>query len=92
MKKITFLVESVQRSGHTEIVLFSRDANGKKVMEVIKNFRPYLYVLADEKTPEDPRITGTEKGHKGILGENLKKIYVKKSSDVVEIRDKLSKH
>ena len=83
-----FLVESVQRDTHTELLVFSRDKEGKKVIDRVTNFRPYFYIPEDTKVDEASCITGIETGYKSILGRALKKIYVKKSTDVTALRNK----
>lgn len=81
-----YLVENRQKQNSTEVIVFSRDKYQKKQVQVIKDFSPYFYILEAERVPEDYRITKVEKGFLSILGENLKKIYVKKSIDVRPVR------
>ena len=90
MRKL-FLIESIQHQTYTELVLFSRDKDGKKVIERVKDFKPYFYVLENEPIPDTHSITSVETGHVGIYGEKLKKIFVKKSTDVQEVKLQFSK-
>lgn len=83
---MVFLVESVQTEDSTELVLFSRDQNGNKKVEYEKDFRPYFYVLESEPIPVDHRITGVQKTYTSIDNRKLKKVFVKKSVDVSQIR------
>ncbi len=87
-----FLVETEQKEDHTDIIVISRDEKGVKYYKRVSDFRPYFYVPADDEVPDDYRITGVEKGYTSILGEPLKKIYVRKSNMVSELRDKFSNH
>jgi len=86
-----FLIESEQKDNHTELVIYSRDENGKKHVKRVKDFRPYLYVPEEEVIPDHHCITGVETGHKAILGEPVKKVFVKKSNDVPIMREIFSK-
>ena len=56
---MVFLVESVQQKNNTDIVLFSRDEDGKKKINIIKDFKPYFYVPEEDEIPDDFRIIGT---------------------------------
>jgi len=87
-----FLVESIQTDNNTELVIFSRNKAGKKIIKRIRDFRPYFYVNEYENIPEDARITGIETGYKSLTGEKLKKIFVRKSIHVHELRDRFQKH
>jgi len=87
-----FLVESEQKQTHTELVVFSRDKEGKKKVERVRDFKPYFYVNAEEIIPDDARITKIETGHKSLTGRDVKKLYVKKSSDVVGVRSLFETH
>ena len=87
-----FLIEAIQTDNNTELVIFSRNKSGKKIIEKVRDFRPYFYVNDDERIPEDARITGIETGYKSITGKKLKKIYVRKSMYVSQLRDRFQKH
>jgi DNA polymerase elongation subunit (family B) len=87
-----FLIEPLQREHFTELVIFSRDKNGEKQIDRIKDFRPYFYVPSDCKIPGDYRISSVEKGYVSIFGEELSRIYVMKSSDVRDVRELFPKH
>src|SRR3990167_6873266 len=87
-----FLIERLQKEKNTDLVIFSRDANGEKKVNIIKTFKPYFFVPEDSIVPDDNRITSVEIGFKSILGEPVKKIYVCKSTDVADIREFFPKH
>lgn len=87
-----FLIESIQKDNHTELVIFSRDKNDEKKVEVVRDFRPYFYIDEKEPVPDDYRITSVETGHKTLLNEPVKKIFVKRSKDVVGVRSLFEKH
>ena len=87
-----YLIESVSRENHTELIVFSRDKEGNKKKEIVRDFKPYLYMLENEATPDDYRITNVELGYTSINGEKLKKVFVKKSTDVVAIREQVTTH
>jgi len=82
-----FLIETFQHDNFSELIVFSRDKEGKKVIKRVTDFRPYFFVPEDEKIVEYNTITGIETGYKSILGKPLKKIYVKRSLDVTKLRD-----
>jgi len=88
---MTYLIESIDKARNTELILFSRE-NGVKKMKVVSDFICYFYVLADEPVQDDYRIRKIEHGYVGLLGEKLKKIYVRKSSDVRELRKSFTKY
>ena len=87
-----FLIESQDKGSHTELVIFSRNKEGKKEVKIVKDFKPYLYVLENAEIPDDYRIVGSEKGYKSILGKPLKKIFVKTSKEVVGVRSMFEEH
>lgn len=87
-----FLLESIQKDTHTELIEFSRDETGKKHMRVIRDFKPYFYVNAEEMIPDDYRITSVETGHKSLTGRDVKKVFVQKSKDVASVRGLFDVH
>ena len=87
-----FSLESRQKDNHTELHLFGRDRDGNKYSKIINGFRPYFYVNEDVVMPDDGRITGVETGHKSIDGVRVKKVFVKKSMDVSEVRERFNTH
>lgn len=92
MGEITlFLVESRQAETGTELIVFSRDESGNKKFDIVSNFAPYIYVLDSEPIPDDNRITQIERGYKSIEGLNLKKIFIRHSFDVLEVRNLFTK-
>ena len=89
---MTFLLETIQAGNETEIHRFYRDEFGKKHKEIVRGFRPYLYVDENVDVPSDYRITSVETGHKTLFGDKVKKIFVKQSRDVVGVRELFEKH
>ena len=89
---MTFLLETVQTKNGTELHRFYRDEFGKKHKEIIRDFKPYFYIDEEAEVPDDYRITGVETGHKTLLGEKVKKVYVKQSRDVSSVRELFKKH
>lgn len=87
-----FLLETIQKEYHTELVEFYRDNNDKKHTRVIRDFFPYFYVDADAIIPDDHRIVTVETGYKSLLNEKVKKVVVKRSKDVVGVRSLFNKH
>lgn len=87
-----FLIETNQKNKYTELVIFSRDKNGKKTIKKVKDFKPYFYINEEENVPDDNRITSVETGHKNLFGKRLKKIYVRKSNDIIGVRSLFDKH
>ena len=39
-----FLIETIQKEKYTELVIFSRNKDDKKIIQRIKDFKPYFYV------------------------------------------------
>ena len=68
---------------------FSRD-NEKRIINKIKTFEPYFYVLENENIT-DSLIIKEEKGFIGLKGEKLKKISVRIPKDIMILRNKFSK-
>jgi len=87
-----FLVETIQNFNRSDIVVFFRDESGKKHKKIITTFKPYFYVDEDATVPDDYRIVQVEKGHTNILGSPVKKIIVRKSTDVSKVRELFPKH
>ena len=81
-----YLVESKQTQNSTELYVFSRDSDGKKSVEIVRDFRPYFYVLENAVVPDDYRIVSVETGYKSIDGKQLKKVYTNKSNVVADVR------
>jgi len=73
------------------IHIFGRDENRKLRRIDIYGFEPYFYVPEDEGI-EDERVKRIERGFTGIDGSKLKRIVVKKPSDVRDLRGMFSKH
>jgi len=88
---LVFLVESINKNNYSELVTFSRNKSGEKVMKTIKDFHPYFYVLEEEKVPDDNRILKIEKGFVSINNEKVKKIIVRQSKDVRDLKSNFSK-
>lgn len=83
---MTFLVESRQKNNVSEIVVFRRDSDNNKIVDVVSDFRPYFYVNESETVPDDYKITGIEHGFKSLMGQDVKKIFVKQSIDVYDLK------
>jgi DNA polymerase I len=73
------------------IHVFGRDENKRLRRIDVFGFEPYFYVREDEKVEDEGRIKRIENGYKGIDGANLKKIIVKRPSDVRDLRGRFSK-
>ncbi len=84
-----YLIEKRQKPMGTDLLIFSRK-DGKKVMEVVSDFKNYFYVPEDEEVPDDRRITKIEGGHTTITGQKVKKIWVDKSNNIYEIKQEFS--
>jgi len=87
-----FLVENIQKDNYTELLVYSRDKNDVKHVEKIRDFKPYFYVNSDEIIPDDYRITKRETGHKSLTGQDVTKIYVKRSKDIIGVKDLFQTH
>lgn len=74
------------------ITIYARNENGKKEKITVFGFQPYFFVPADVSIPDDERIESIERGYKGIYGEELQKIVVKKPTDVRDMRGSFAKH
>lgn len=82
--KMIYLIESKQRENSTDIYEFIRNEDGTKKVKKTTNFKPFFYVPAHEQI-KIPYIK-LKSGFKTVFGNSVKKIYVKKSSDVPELR------
>jgi len=87
-----FLAETIQHDNFTELVLFGRDKDDKKTVKRVTNFRPYFYVDDNEKIPDDYRITGVVKGYKDLFNNPVKKVFIKRSKDLIGVRSLFDKH
>ncbi|MBC7115044.1 MAG: polymerase, archaea type [Archaeoglobi archaeon] len=72
------------------IHIFGRDENRRLRRIDVFGFEPYFYVPEEEEI-EDFRIKRIEEGYTGIDGKRLKKIVVRRPSDVRELRGKFSR-
>jgi DNA polymerase elongation subunit (family B) len=74
------------------IYLFKRLSKTKKVVETIKDFKPYFYVNASALIPNDEAIEKVEPvDTKSLFGEPLIKIITKLPEDVAKVREKFLK-
>ena len=89
---MTFLIESVETEEGTVLYKFSRDADGKKTLHLIKDFIPYFYAPENDTVPDDIRILKTERGFNAIDGRKVKKVFVKNSKTISEIRGFFTQH
>jgi len=80
MKEYTFV--AIEKLGEKELGLIGVDANGNKEKFYILDFKPYFFVKDDVEIPNDKRIIGIED-----MGNGYKKIYVKASELVPEVRE-----
>src|SRR3990167_3792921 len=87
-----YLIESEDKGTHTDIVIFGRDSEGKKYTNRVSNFRPYFYVLETDPVPDDSRITEVISGFASINKEPVKKVFLKTSKDVPEVRERFTKY
>jgi len=95
MKKLILTyITKVERADHTEIILFCRDATGKRHIIRVSDFSPYFYVpvrevhklsnckYVKEIVPSDRR---------SIDGERIVKVICKRAEDVPKVRSLVSK-
>jgi len=80
MKEYTFV--AIEKLGEKELGLIGVDANGNKEKFYILDFKPYFFVKDDVEIPNDKRIIGIVD-----MGNGYKKIYVKASELVPEVRE-----
>ena len=89
---MVFLVDSIQNLDKTELLVYSRDKNNNKSVQVVSDFYNYFYVLDSEEVPTDRRIHGVQKGFTSINGEKVKKVIVYNHYDIKELKEMFTKH
>lgn len=83
---MVFLVETIYKGDDIYLQLFSR-RNGKKEVDIVKDFIPYFYVTEETVVADDNRILKIQTGHVDLLGKKLKKIFVKNYNHVKELSE-----
>ena len=65
--------------------------NRKKIVNEVRDFYPYFYVLEDEQIPEVQEVLKIESGFTSIFGDKLKKITMRRPKDVKFFKQQFNK-
>lgn len=76
----------VERGFGREVYVWGRDEAGYKVCFKVEDFRPYVYVRAEEAL-SDSSIVDSEWGFQSVFGDELRKVYLNNPSEAPRIRD-----
>jgi len=86
---MTYLIETTMGEMGNSIHIFSRDKEGNKKIEVINNFRPYFFVPEEYNVEKYSDTLKVEKGHVTILGDKVKKVFVKDTKKMYYFKQKV---
>ena len=79
-----------EAKNNNEIWLFKRDKEGKKTIEQISNFKPYLYVPENEDVSNLLGVLKVEKGFIDLFNKPLKKVSVTTTKFIPHVREAVS--
>jgi DNA polymerase, archaea type len=86
---MTYLTEAIQTfKKETIIYEFIRTNSGKKIINKIKDFKPYFFIETAQYI-NDNRIIKEETGFKSLDNKDLKKCYIKHSMYVKDLKESL---
>ena len=84
-----YLVEQGEENDKSVIYLCQRLKNGEKKIQVARAFKPYFYVDENENVLKGFEV---EHGYESLFGDKLKKVILKKSRNVREVRNTFKRH
>ena len=79
----------IERSGNRNVLIRHRDEQGKRIETVIKNIKPYGFLL-DSDAQFIPALA-KEEGYHGVYGESLTKVIMADPNDVSELKNRFEK-